>query len=235
MAEWAVKRFWTSATVEETDGGFRILLDKRSIKTPAKAQVIAPTRALADKIAQEWDAQGEMVDPMTMPYTRMTNSAIDKVTTQFDEVVEHLASYAETDHLCYRAEGPEDLVARQKAAWDPLLRWAAQNLHAPLNTANGIVYIDQPRESLSNLRDRIIILSPFGLAAVHDLITISGSFVAAMAVIDGHKTSNEIWELCRIDENWQIEKWGRDDLEEAASERKRDDFLHAAIYYSLLQ
>ena len=96
MAEWAVKRFWTSATVEETDGGFRILLDKRSIKTPAKAQVIAPTRALADKIAQEWDAQGEMVDPMTMPYTRMTNSAIDKVTTQFDEVVEHLASYAET-------------------------------------------------------------------------------------------------------------------------------------------
>ena len=117
MAEWAVKRFWTSATVEETDGGFRILLDKRSIKTPAKAQVIAPTRALADKIAQEWDAQGEMVDPMTMPFTRMTNSAIDKVTTQFDEVVEHLASYAETDHLCYRAEGPEDLVARQKAAW----------------------------------------------------------------------------------------------------------------------
>ena len=146
-----------------------------------------------------------MVDPMTMPYTRMTNSAIDKVTTQFDEVVEHLASYAETDHLCYRAEGPEDLVARQKAAWDPLLRWAAQSLHA-VEHANGIVYIDQPIESLSNLRDQIIILSPFGLAAVHDLITISGSFVAAMAVIEGIKRQR-IWELCRIDENWQIEKW----------------------------
>ena len=146
-------------------------------------------------------------------------------------MVEHLASYAETDHLCYRAEGPEDLVARQKAAWDPLLHWIDQSLHAPLNTANGIIYIDQPIESLSNLRDRIIILSPFGLAAVHDLITISGSFVAAMAVIDGYKTSNEIWDLCRIDENWQIEKWGCDDLEEAVSERKRDDFLHAARYY----
>ena len=113
-----------------------------------------------------------------------------------------------------------------------LLRWAAQNLHAPLNTANGLsISINQERAFQICVIESL--LSPFGLAAVHDLITISGSFVAAMAPIDGHKTSNEIWELCHIDENWQIEKWGRDDLEEAASERKRDDFLHAAHYYFL--
>ena len=235
MAEWAVKRFWTKAGVEETENGFKILLDNRSIKTPAKAQVIVPTYALAERIAEEWNTQGKKVDPSTMPYMRMTNSAIDKVRTQFDEVVEHIASYAETDHLCYRADGPEGLVNRQNEAWDPLLDWAAKCLNARLNKGVGILYVDQPSESLSNLRDRIRSMSPFRLAAVHDLITISGSFVAALAGIYGHKTAEDIWEICRIDEIWHIEKWGPDDLEEAASAQKRDDFLLAANYYSLLQ
>ena len=234
MTEWAVKRFWTTVRVEETEGGFSILLDKTPIKTPAKAQIIVPTRALAEKIAEEWNAQGEMVDPLTMPHTRMTNSAIDKVRAQFDEVVEHLASYAETDHLCYRADGPEELVVRQNVAWDPLLGWASEYLNARLNTGIGILYVPQPIESLSNLRDRISKMSPFSLAALHDLITISGSFVAALAVIYGHKTVEDIWEICQIDEIWQIEQWGCDDLAEAASARKKHDFSLAANYYSLL-
>ena len=234
MTEWAVKRFWTTAGVEETEGGFSILLDKTPIKTPAKAQIIVPTRALAEKIAEEWNAQGEMVDPLTMPHTRMTNSAIDKVRAQFDEVVEHLAYYAEADHLCYRADGPEELVGRQNAAWNPLLGWAAECLNARLNTGTGILYVPQPSESLSNLRDRISAMSPFSLAALHDLITISGSFVAALAVIYGHKTAEDIWEICQIDEIWQIEQWGPDDLAEAASTQKKHDFSLAANYYSLL-
>jgi len=235
MVEWAVKRFWTTAEVEETEGGFSILLDIRLIKTPAKEQIIVPTRVLAEKIAEEWNAQGELVDPITMPYTRMTNSAIDKVRPQFDEVVESLASYAETDHLCYRAGGPDELVARQNLAWDPLLDWASKCLNARLNTGIGILYVNQSSKSLANLRDRISTMSPFGLTAVHDLITISGSFVAALAVIYGHKSAEDIWEICRIDEIWQIEEWGIDDLEEAASAQKRNDFLLAANYYSLLQ
>ena len=235
MTEWAVKRFWTTAGVEETEGGFSILLDKTPIKTPAKAQIIVPTRALAEKIAEEWNAQGEMVDPLTMPHTRMTNSAIDKVRAQFDQVVEHLASYAETDYLCYRADGPEELVVRQNEAWTPLLDWASECLNARLNTGKGILYVPQPSESLSNLRDRISTMSPFSLAALHELITISGSFVAALAVIYGHKTVEDIWEICQIDEIWQIEQWGPDDLAEAASAQKKHDFSLAANYYSLLQ
>ena len=235
MTDWEVKRFWRTAIVEETEGGFSILLDKTLIKTPAKAQIIVPTRALAKKIAEEWNAQGEIVDPLTMPYTRITNSAIDKVRAQFDEVVEHLASYAGTDHLCYRADGPEELVARQNAAWNPLLNWASECLNARLNTGVGILYVRQPWESLSNLRCRISIMSPFSLAAVHDLITISGSFVAALAVVYGHKTAEDIWEICQIDEIWQIEQWGQDDLAAAASAQKRHDFSIAANYYSLLQ
>ena len=234
MTEWAVKRFWTTTGVEETEGGFSILLDKTPIKTPAKAQIIVPTRALAEKIGEESNAQGEIVDPLAIPHTRMTNSAIDKVRAQFDEVVEHLASYAETDHLCYRADGPQELVVRQNAAWDPLLGWASECLNARLNTGIGILYVPQPIESLSNLRDRIRKLSPFGLAAIHDLITISGSFVAALAVIYGHKTVDDIWEICQIDEIWQIEQWGCDDLAEASSARKKHDFSLAANYYSLL-
>ena len=234
MMEWAVKRFWTTSGVEETDGGFSILLDKIPIKTPAKAQIIVPTRALAEKIVEEWNAQGEMVDPLAMPYTRMTNSAIDKVRAQYDEVVEQLASYAETDHLCYRADGPEELVVRQSAAWDPLLDWASECLNARLNTGVGILYVRQPSESISNLRGRISTMSIFSLAAVYDLITISGSFVAALAVIHGHKTVEDIWEICQIDEIWQIERWGTDDLAEAASTQKKHDFSLAASYYSLL-
>ena len=234
MMEWAVKRFWTTSGVEETDGGFSILLDKTPIKTPAKAQIIVPTRALAEKIVEEWNAQGEMVDPLAMPYTRMTNSAIDKVRAQYDEVVEQLASYAETDHLCYRADGPEELVVRQNAAWDPLLDWASECFNARLNTGVGILYVRQPSESISNLRGRISTMSIFSLAAVYDLITISGSFVAALAVIHGHKTVEDIWEICQIDEIWQIEQWGCDDLAEAASARKKHDFSLAANYYSLL-
>ena len=168
MTEWAIKRFWTTTGVEETEGGFSILLDKTSIKTPAKAQIIVPTRALAEKIAEEWNAQGEMVDPLTMPHTRITNSAIDKVRAQFDEIVQHLASYAETDHLCYRADGPQELVVRQNAAWDPLLDWASEFLNERLNTGIGILFVPQPSESLSNLRDRISKMSPFSLAALHD-------------------------------------------------------------------
>ena len=235
MVEWAVKQFWTTVGVEESEGGFSILLDKRAIKTPAKAQFFVPTRALAEKIAEEWNLQSEMMDLLKMPYTRMTNSAIDKVRTQFDEVVEHLASYAQTDHLCYRADGPEGLVSRQNAAWNPLLDWASECLNARLNTGTGILHVNQPSESVSNLRDRISTMSPFDLAAVHDLITISGSFVAALAVIYDYKSAENIWEICRIDEIWQIEQWGSDDLEEAASAQKRDDFLLAANYYSLLQ
>ncbi len=131
-AGWTAKRFWQAATAEATEGGFTVRLDGRPVKTPAKAPLVLPTLALAQAIAAEWDAQTGTVRPATMPLTRAANSAIDKVAPMRAEVIAELAGYGGTDLLCYRAEGPEALVARQAAAWDPLLDWAATALRAPL-------------------------------------------------------------------------------------------------------
>ncbi|MAI58465.1 MAG: ATPase [Rhodobacteraceae bacterium] len=235
MTQWRAKRFWSEVSLEEVAKGFSVLLDGKPVQTPAKSKLVVPTQSLADHIAAEWDAQEETIYPGSMPYTRMTNSAIDKVTLQFSEVVDHLAAYAETDHLCYRAEGPNVLVKRQADAWDPLLAWAAKMFNAPLTVATGVMFVTQPSNSLERLKERITRLSPFQLAAVHDLISISGSLVASLAVIHRKKAADEVWKLCRVDEIWQIEHWGEDKQEQAISERKMVDFLHAAHYFDTLR
>ena len=120
------RRFYTSVTVSEHEGGFGVSLDGRAIKTPAKALLSVPTADLAGYIAAEWDAQGDRINPEAMPATRFANAAIDKVRVQFAEVADMLGAYGETDLLCYRAEAPVELTARQAAAWDPLLDWAAR-------------------------------------------------------------------------------------------------------------
>jgi chaperone required for assembly of F1-ATPase len=144
---WAPKRFWTNATAEPSDGGFTVRLDTKLVKTPNKAALILPTLAMAKVMAAEWQAQATRIDPTTMPCTRAANSAIDKVTPQFDEVVALLAAYGGTDLLCYRGAEPA-LRQRQDATWDPLLGWSASTLAAPLNVTTGVIPVDQPQPSL---------------------------------------------------------------------------------------
>ena len=167
---WKAKRFWKTATAEPCDGGFTVRLDQRPVKTPGKEPLIVPTLAMAEAIAAEWDAQQGPLRPETMPVTRAANSALEKVAPQFAEVVGLLAAYGASDLLCYRATGPADLIARQAAAWDPLLHWAATALNAPLLVTSGIVPIDQPAASTSRLHDLTAALSPFQIAALHDLV-----------------------------------------------------------------
>ena len=185
MSEWAAKRFWKSAEVEKQGAGFAVLLDGRAIKTPSKSQLVVPTEALADAIAAEWAAQEEKVDPSTMPVTRAANSAIDKVTPQRREVVDMLAAYGESDLLCYRATGPEALVAQQAAAWDPLLTWAADTLDARLQVGQGVMHVPQPANSLQNLHSEVDRFDAFAIAGFHDLVAISGSLILALAVTKG--------------------------------------------------
>ena len=144
MSSWKAKRFWTAATAEACDGGYTVRLDGRPVKTPAKAAFVVPTLAMAQASAAEWDAQTGVIKPETMPVTRAINSALDKLTQQFDEVVNLLAAYGASDLLCYRATGPEGLIERQAAGWDPLLQWSADTLGAPLVVTSGIVPIAQP-------------------------------------------------------------------------------------------
>lgn len=233
MSGWKAKRFWKTATAEVCDGGFTVRLDGRAVKTPAKAAFVVPTLAMAQAAAAEWDAQTGEVKPDSMPVTRAANSAIDKLSVQFDEVVGLLAAYGETDLLCYRATGPEALVARQAAAWDPLLDWASTVLDAPLTATAGVIHIAQPPHSLRRLHDLTAAFDLFRLAAFHDLVAISGSLVLALAVAQGRLSADEAFEISRIDETWQAEIWGVDE-EAALLETARKQAFHEAARFMAL-
>lgn len=233
MSDWKAKRFWKSAVTVARDGGFAVDLDGRAVKTPAKAALIVPTRAMADAIAKEWDAQEDVIDPGTMPVTRSANAAIDKVAVMKDAVVEELAGYGASDLLCYRAEGPVELIAQQQAAWDPWITWAANALDAPLQTATGVMHVAQPTESTARLHAEVARLDPYTLAGLHDLVALSGSLVLALAVTKGKLSPAQAWEISRVDEAWQISQWGEDDEASAAAAVKRAAFEHAARFVEL--
>lgn len=233
MSAWTAKRFWKDVNVIEQDGGFAIQLDTRAVKTPAKAALTVPTRAMAEAIAKEWDAVTEKVDPNVMPFTRSANAAIDKVAMQFDEVAKLLAAYGGSDLLCYRAETPDALVQRQNDGWDPLLDWAHETYGARLKATVGIMPIEQDETALSVLTAPLFEATPFELAALHDLIAMSGSFVLALCVTQRRLSPQQAWDLSRIDEDWQIEQWGADEDAAQVVEIKRTAFLHAAKFHEM--
>ena len=161
MSEWAPKRFWKATEAAPVDGGFTVLLDGRTVKTPAKATLVVPTEDLANAVAQEFAAQDEFIDPNTMPFTRTCNSAIDKVRVQHAEVADLLADYGDSDLLCYRADGPDELVARQADKWDPLLDWAAETLGARLAPRVGVMHSPQDTQAIAALRKKVHALDAF--------------------------------------------------------------------------
>jgi chaperone required for assembly of F1-ATPase len=203
------------------------------VRTPAKAALVLPSLAMAQAIAAEWQAQDGTVKPATMPMTRMANSAIDKVAPQFDEVAALIAAYAETDLLCHRAAAPAALAARQAAAWDPLLDWAADHLDARLRVTVGIMPVAQPVASLDALGQAVRATTPFRLAALHDLVAITGSLVLGLAVARGRIDAATAFALSRIDESWQAELWGQD-AEAAESEAIKRAALADAERFSHL-
>ena len=233
MSEWKAKRFWKEAQVAEQADGFAVLLDGRPVKTPAKRQVVMPTRAMAAVVAAEWDAQEEEINPHLMPATKTVNAAIDKVAVQHGEVADMLAAYGDSDLLCYRADHPEGLVARQAAEWDPMLDWAEEALGVRLKPRTGIMHQSQDAEALAVLSERTHALGAFELAAFHDLVSLSGSLVLGFATALGAREAEEVWTLSRLDELWQIEQWGKDDEAEALAELKRASFLHASRMFTL--
>ncbi len=233
MTEWKARRFWKEAQVAETGTGYTVHLDGRPVRTPAKRAMDLPTRAMAEAMATEWDAQEDEIAPLTMPVTRSANAALDKVALQRDEVVEMLAAYGETDLLCYRAEGPDALAARQAEHWDPMLDWAADTLGARLVLIEGVMPRPQPEESLAKLHSVLNRQSDFELAASHDLIAISGSLVLGLAAAADVAPPDRVWELSRLDERWQEEQWGIDEEAREVEAVKRAAFLHAHRFLHL--
>lgn len=222
-----MKRFYKSVSV---DDGNAILLDGRTLKTPRGGALDLPTRSLAEAIAEEWRVQGEEIDPQSMPFAKLANTAIDGVTPRRDEVIDEIVAFAKHDHLCYRTDTPPDLLRRQSEAWDKLLDWAAERYGAPLLRAHGITSVAQPERSIAALRRAVEAFDPFALAALHVIASISGSLVLALAVADRHLSAAEAFERSQIDERFQAEKWGLDTDAEARAKRLAADLAMAARF-----
>lgn len=205
------RRFYRQAGVEEADGAFRVVLDGRPVRTPAHRFLAVPSRALADALAEEWNAQGESIDPATMPLARLVNSIVDGVANAPDLVAAEIEKYLGSDLLFYRAEGPQGLLERQASHWDPLLAWAREALGAHFVLAQGVMPTAQPAAAIAAGRAAIP-GDPWRLGAVHVITTLTGSALIALAVLHGHLAVEVAWDAAHVDEDWNMEQWGRDDI-----------------------
>lgn len=223
------KRFYTETGIAAGPDGHAIELDGRPVKTPAKNALAVPTAALAELIRREWAAQGEVVDPSTMPVTRLVNTAIDGVAAASEAVFDEILRFAGSDMLCYRAEAPVELVTRQAEAWDPVLDWAASTLGARFILIEGIMPQDQPEEAIEALGRALRRYdTPLELAALHTVTTLTGSALLTIAYADGFIDADQAWSLAHLDEDWTNEHWGTD-LEAEARREKRLTELQAAV------
>ncbi len=222
------KRFWESATVVETAGGFGVMLDRLVLKTPRKRLLELPKPELAQCVAAEWQAVEQKINKAAMPYTRFAEAVIDAAADERTAIIGKLALYGGNDLICYRADAPEELVERQNAGWDPLLEWVETAIGAPLRKTCGIVHVAQPESSLAKLTETVREFDSIRLTALYDLVTLSGSLVIGLAVANGALGSAEAWAISRIDEQWQIDQWGIDDEATAMEAPKRAAFDVAA-------
>jgi chaperone required for assembly of F1-ATPase len=205
------KRFYNRAATTHEDGNYAVRLDDKPVRTPAGRLLAAPTAALAAALAAEWDAQRDLIDPANMPLTRLANTIIDGVADRSGPVADEVAKYLASDLVCYRADLPRGLAERQAQHWDPILLWARDALGARLSLGAGVVHVAQPEPALAAARAAIP-RDPWRLGAVHALTTLTGSALIALALSCGRLTADEAWAAAHVDEDWNMEQWGRDEL-----------------------
>lgn len=218
------KRFYKDVSVVAVEDGFVVHLDGKPVRTPGKALLALPTEKAAALVANEFAAQGETIDPVTMPVLRLVNTAIDGVASDPQAVLEDVLRFASSDLTCYRADAPQGLVERQNQHWDPVIDWARATLGARFNLAEGIINVEQPRESLAVLGAHLAQRAePLRLAAIHVMTSLTGSALLALAVDYGALDGDAAWAAGHVDEDWQVEHWGQDaEAVARRSARKRD-------------
>ncbi len=229
-----MKRFYKQAAVSPEEGGVAILLDGRPVRTPARNLLRVPTEELAEAVAEEWNAQGERVDPRSMPLTGLANAAIDRVVPDPAAFGRTLAEYGESDLLCYRADGPQSLVERQEEMWEPLLAWARTRFGVEFETTTGVMHRRQPAATVDQLGRAVAARGPFQLAGLAPLVTIAGSLIIALALAEGAIGLEAAWDAALLDEAWQAEQWGEDPLAAASLANRRREFESAYRFLTLL-
>lgn len=223
------KRFYQNVNAELRDGAYALLLDGRSARTPGRAPLAVPNASIADLLVQEWQQQVEVINPATMPMTRLVNSVIDGVSQTQAEVAAEIVKFAGSDLLCYRANSPDRLVNRQTTLWDPILAWARETLKARFVLSEGVMFVSQPAETIAAI-DRAVKAqqSPYALGGLHVLTSLSGSALIALALAYKYFTFDEAWLAAHVDEDVQAEIWGTDDEARVRRENRYRDFVAAA-------
>ena len=227
------RRFYAEVGIVPVTEGHGVQLDGKPMRTPASRLLAAPSPALAEAIAAEWDAQHELIEPAKMPLTRLANSIIDGVVDQPGPVATEIARYLASDLLFYRATSPAELVARQQRHWDPVMNWAADALGARFAWTEGITHIAQPQAAV-DAACAAIPDDPWRLGATHAATTLTGSALIALALARGFVSTDAAWQAANVDEDWNMEQWGRDEL---AMQRRAFRFAElkaAATVFSLL-
>ncbi|WP_018010422.1 ATP12 family chaperone protein [Sinorhizobium medicae] len=231
------KRFYKQASAAPAeDGGYAVLLDGRPVRTPAKRPFAVPSEKLAQLLAAEWDAQADVIDPSAMPLTRLVNTAIDGVALEERAVFDDILRFAGSDLLCYRADSPKELVARQNDQWNPVLDWAARTLGARFILVEGVIHQEQPAEAISAFAGGLnAFATPLGLACLHTVTSLTGSALLSLALAMGRLSAEEVWTAAHVDEDWQIEHWGTDEEAFRRREIRWQEMLAAAVVLDALK
>ena len=230
-----MRRFWKEVTVEQSAYGLAIRLDGKPVKTPLRAELMVPTKSLADAVIAEWEVVAEKIDPAKMPMTGFANAAIDRIGPERDVFVAAISAYGETDLFCYRAEAGEPLAARQAEVWEPWLDWARMRYDVEFNVVEGIMPQPQPPETVARLHGAVASRGTFEMAAMAKLAHLSGSLVATLALIERAGTADQLWTASCLDEIWQEELWGEDYFATKNRNDREREFMQAARFLELLR
>ncbi|HXH14894.1 MAG TPA: ATP12 family protein [Sphingomonas sp.] len=226
-----MKRFWKDVAI---DADRVVTLDGKPVRTPGRRPLAMPSHALAEAVADEWRAVGETIDPRTMPLTGLANAATDPIANDPTQFAARLAAYGESDLLCYRADGPPPLVDRQAAAWDPLLAWARARYDVTFAVTSGVMPIAQPDATIVRLHEAVAAHDDFRLAGLSPVVTLTGSLVIGLALIEGEIDADAAWGAAGIDEDWSVEMWGEDWQATQLRELKRKEFDFGVRFLGLL-
>ncbi len=226
----ARKRFYTAVTVATQPEGFTIMLDARSIKTPAGQSLMVPTKGLADAIAGEWARQGETLNLTDLAFTKLANTSLDGVVNAKHDVIQDIVRYAASDLICYRAEAPAALAELQAKTWDPILSWVVREYEAKFVTTQQVRHVKQPDIALDRVREQVADLNPWQLASFHTVTVILGSALLALALRSRRLTTDEAWAAAHVDETWQNGRWGQDYEAVLRNERRLAEFEAAFAF-----
>jgi chaperone required for assembly of F1-ATPase len=233
----AMKRFYKDTGTDAAEGGYRVLLDGRPVRTPAKSVLLVPSLALAEAIAAEWRdvPEKEELRVSQLPLTRLAATGVDRVPSQREQVIDDTAKYAASDLLCYRAPDPASLVERQRRTWQPLLDWTAERYEARLLATEGTTFLDQPSHAVARLRVAVAAHTDLALSALYNLTHISGSLVIALALSEGRLSAHDAFAAAQLDELYQIERWGEDPIAARRHAEIRQDIEAGARFLALLE